>query len=192
MSDKNKEKTEVELSWESGKFEEDLKGLDKQITKEIWAHDKLQYNLQSEDFTWKGALTGISVFFGIMVAISKAYFPSATDVFAEVSLMALIPALMGFYTWRDPAGKRATHILVSGQKADTQSKINLQLIQKPKHRELATTFYAWIHEEFGRVGGTGGAYLSGNLLAQYPEPEDYSSSEEEKPLIDHPSKPKKE
>ena len=83
---------------------------------------------------------------------------------AEISLMAIIPALMGVYTWRDPAGQRAIHILVSGQKSDTQGKITLQLIQKPKYRELAQTFYRWIHDEYSRVGGTNGAYLSSNIL----------------------------
>jgi hypothetical protein len=210
-----REKTEVELSWENGKFEKDLKDLDTQITKEIWAHDKRQFALQREDFAWKGILTGISVFFGILVAVSKAYFPKATDMLAEVSLMALIPGLMAVYTWRNPAGKRAIHIIVSGQKADTQGKINLQLIQKTKHRELAESFYRWIHSEFARVGGTNGAYLSGNLLSGYPESDDDSDSDsdsssesdsdeelrvaasapplgkmddsdEEKPLISHP------
>lgn len=165
----NREKTEVELSWESGEFEKDLKALDHQIKKEIWAHDQRQFTLRREDFTWKGILAGISIFFGVLIAFSKVYFPKATDMLAEISLMAIVPVLIGLYTWRDPAGKRAINILVSGQKAETLGKINLQLIQKPKHRELAESFYRWIHTEYTRVSGTNGAYLSHNLLDKYPD-----------------------
>ena len=164
-----KQKTDVELSWESGNFEEDLRGLKHELSKEIWAHDKCQYSLQQEDTTWNWAIMICSIIFGTLVATSKVYFPAITTMLATISLTAVIPALMKVYAWRNPAGKRAAHILVSGQKSDIKNKINLQLIQKPKYRELAQTFYDWIHDEYSRVGGNQMAYLSSDLLKQYPE-----------------------
>lgn len=166
MSEK-REKTDIELSWESGKFEEDLHKLDHQLTKEIWAHDRCQASFQREDLTWKVSLVGMSVLFGILVAVSEKFFPDYTNMLTKVCLTTIIPAIMGMYAWRDPAGKRSAHILVSGQKSDTQGKINLQLIQKPKYRELADTFYRWIHSEYSRVGGTSGAEIPTAILDQY-------------------------
>lgn len=163
-----REKSDIELSWESGKFEEDLRNLDSQIKKDIWAHDRLQESFQKEDFRWKGVISSLSIIFGVMIAVSKVYFPNLTPMLAEISLLAVIPAIMGLYTWSDPAGQRATHILVSGQKAGTGGKINLQLIKKPKYRELAEEFYRWIHEEYSRINGTSGSYIPGSLMAKYP------------------------
>lgn len=166
----NKELTEIEQSWQSGEFENDLHALDKQITKEVWAHDVYQAKYKREDMMWKIFLTSLNIFSVVLIAAFKEYIPSSSDLVSEISL-GLSAALMMYYTWRDPAGKRAVHILVSGQKSDTQGKIRLQLIQKPKYRELADTFYKWIHSEFARVGGVNDAYLPASLLAKYPDPD---------------------
>ncbi len=168
MSDQ-KEKTDIELSWESGKFEDDLQGLNSQIQKDIWAHDRLQSSFQKEDIMWKSIISSLSIVFGVVIAVSKVWFPDLTAMLAEISLLAVIPVLMGLYSWSDPAGQRATHILVSGQKAGTQGKITLQLIKKPKYRELADEFYRWIHEEYSRINGTSNSYIPGSLMAKYPD-----------------------
>lgn len=160
--------TDIEQSWMDGDFEKDLETLGDQIKKDIWAHDKIQARFQRSNTTWKIVLASLSAVFGVIVAVTKEFLPERSDLVSEVALIVIIPTLIGFYNWFDPAGRRSVHLLVAGQKADTLGKINLQLIQKPKNRARASEFYGWIHSEYSRISGTAMAYIPSSLLDEYP------------------------
>ena len=183
----------IEESWEDGKFQGVLEDMEDAIDVEVAAHDHRQTYFRRVDVAWKVVITSMSIVSAIIIAYIKQYFPHLADMATTIALTAVIPGLTVLYGFFDPAGFRAIHLMVSGQKADLKAQISGELLKKPKKREVAHKFYRWIYRDYARVGGTPGAYLPIPLLQRYKreledgesssDSSDESSDNENVPLI---------
>ena len=193
LSKKQDNYSTIEESWEDGKFQGVLEDMEDAIEVEVAAHDDRQTYFRRADVAWKVVITSMSIVSAIIIAFTKKYYPGLADMATTIALTAVIPGLLGLYGFFDPAGFRAVHLMVSGQKDDIKAQIHAELLKKSKKREIAHKFYRWIYRDYARVGGTPGAYLPMPLLQRYKdvieeanessESSDESSDSENVPLI---------